>query len=328
MFFPNSYTLNNINFNPAIVKTHNGIIFDNIVEESSYLFSQNEKITNEDKKVYDESGNIISESTGIVSGYYFWMQNRLQFYERNYKRLQDTLGNIGGITRIILAAAIAIDTIVSDYIILLDTEELSLSLNNFNCTLSERPTIFQKSINHLTNPPRRQVYYFNNTKKSSNSSRCIKEGIIYKNILEREDELKSHITRKNNFNNPYAKLKTDNSKKIAEKKTSELQRKKFDNNRRYEAIRSNAVKFGNEDIKDKGDNLNDKKEKKKYNFCEFIKYFICNKTNNYYILYYEENRNKCLSEESIIKDHLNLIGVINNLKNNWERNANNVIINY
>ena len=158
MFFPYSYTVNNINFNPAIVKTHNGIIFDNIVEESSYLFSQNEKITTEDKNDYDENGNIISESTGIVSGYYFWMQNRLQFYERNYKRLQDTLGNIGGITRIILVVAVAINTIVSDYIILLDTEELSLSLNNFNCTLSERPIIFQKSINNLTNPPRRQVY--------------------------------------------------------------------------------------------------------------------------------------------------------------------------
>ena len=43
MFFPNSYTVNNLNFNPAIIKTHNGIVIDNIVEELSHLFNQNEK---------------------------------------------------------------------------------------------------------------------------------------------------------------------------------------------------------------------------------------------------------------------------------------------
>ena len=36
---------NNLNFNPIITKTHNGIILDNLVEDKSYSFHQNEKIT-------------------------------------------------------------------------------------------------------------------------------------------------------------------------------------------------------------------------------------------------------------------------------------------
>ena len=193
MFFPNSYTVNNINFNPATIKTHNGIIFDNIVEELSYLFSQNEKTTIEDKNTYDEDGNIISYSTGIVSSYYFWMQNRLQFYERNYKRLQDTLSSIGGISRIILVAAVVINSLVSDYIILLDTEELSLSLNNFNYTLNERPLIHPKINNHMTNPPRKQYQKFSNNQKKSNSNRAIKGGFAYQDLFTKEDDIKINL---------------------------------------------------------------------------------------------------------------------------------------
>ena len=139
LLYLNSYTVNNINFNPAMIKTHNGIIFDNVVEQHTYLFGQNEKVTfDEDFEVkdefwkitYDENGNKKTKSTGIVSAFYFWMQNRLQYYERNYKRLQDVLSNIGGLSRIVFTSASLINWLMSDYITLLDTEELVISLNN------------------------------------------------------------------------------------------------------------------------------------------------------------------------------------------------------
>ena len=156
MLFPKSYTVNNINLNPSLIKSHNGIFFDNVVEEVSYFFSQNEKVTMEDEgseildeegnPTYDEEGNKMVAYTNIVSSFYFWMQNRLQYYERNYKRLQDVLSNIGGLSRVVLIAAILINTLVSYYIILLDAEEMALSLDkNEKAKISRiRPTIYNK----------------------------------------------------------------------------------------------------------------------------------------------------------------------------------------
>jgi hypothetical protein len=37
-----------------------------------------------------------------VLGVYFWMQNTLQYYERNYDRFQDFLSNIGGVSSIVV----------------------------------------------------------------------------------------------------------------------------------------------------------------------------------------------------------------------------------
>jgi hypothetical protein len=55
------------------------------------------------------------------------MQNTLQYYERNYDRLQDVLSDIGGINRLILTIAGTLNLLVNYFIILLDTEELVLN---------------------------------------------------------------------------------------------------------------------------------------------------------------------------------------------------------
>ena len=74
LLYPKSFTVNHINFNPALIKTHNGIFLDNIIEELSYLFDQNEKVSmdeeiemkeNNGNPFYDENGNKIYKSTGI-----------------------------------------------------------------------------------------------------------------------------------------------------------------------------------------------------------------------------------------------------------------------
>ena len=40
----------------------------------------------EGKPIYNDNNEKVYKSTGIVSSYYFWLQNRLQIYERNYKK--------------------------------------------------------------------------------------------------------------------------------------------------------------------------------------------------------------------------------------------------
>ena len=138
LFYPKTYSLNNMNFNPALIKTHNGFFFDNIIEEKSYLFSQNKKVTmdeeieikdKEGKPIYDENGEKKYKSIGIVGSYYFWMQNRLQYYERNYNKVQDILSEIGGLSRTVFIIATIINSIFSNYITLLDTEEFILPKN-------------------------------------------------------------------------------------------------------------------------------------------------------------------------------------------------------
>ena len=139
LLFPKSFTVNNMNFNPAIIKTHNGIILDEVEEKNSFLFSQNEKVTmdeqvelkdDEGKPITDENNEIIYKSTGIVSSYYFWLQNRLQIYERSYKKLQDILSSIGGLSRTFFVCANIINALFSGYFTLSDTEELFFSIDN------------------------------------------------------------------------------------------------------------------------------------------------------------------------------------------------------
>ena len=131
--FAGSYTINHLNFNPALMQTHNGIFFDNIVEEMAYFFTLNEKITSD------------AGDTTLISGFYFWMQNVQQYYEREYKRLQDILSDIGGIGGIILIIAEVINSLISNFIILLDTEKLFINIGNNNINEKTKNLIFLKA---------------------------------------------------------------------------------------------------------------------------------------------------------------------------------------
>ena len=59
-----SLFVNNINFNPTIIKSFEGLIWDNYVEEFSYRFKENSKSTT------------MSENNKILSCFYFWMKIR------------------------------------------------------------------------------------------------------------------------------------------------------------------------------------------------------------------------------------------------------------
>ena len=144
--FSGTFTTNHLNFNPAQVITDNGIFVENIKEEVSYIYSFNEKITsNQDLLITDDIGNPILDengkekykSTGIIIAFYFWMQNNLQLYQRKYQKFQDVLGDIGGLSSIILTIVSVINLLISDFIILLDTEELALNLNDKNLSSSD-----------------------------------------------------------------------------------------------------------------------------------------------------------------------------------------------
>ena len=253
--FPGSICENHLNFNPVTMTTHNGIFMDNIVEEPSYFFSQNEKATVVDEvknelgqlvMTVDEEGNTVPKKTGIVIMFYFWMQNRMQYYERNYQRLQDILGDIGGLGNIIFILAEMLNFLVCHYVILIDTEDLLISLEekqNNNKKLSKLPIIYRRYDKSKHNfPPRRknsttQIDIYNNINNpqiSSNYQRLANNGIdIWKknSVKDNEENQNEIFNADNKDKNVYfkkrKKKKIGNLGKLIQNFNSE---NKIDNN--------------------------------------------------------------------------------------------------
>ena len=132
----------------------------------------------------------------------------LQYYERNYKRLQDIFSDIGGISSIVLVMAEIINSLVSGYIVLYDTEDLIFSTedkNNFNNSLKRTPTIFKKHNQIMNNPPRRQFNNYNQQQpqSSSNYQRLLKDGVvIYQNSKvkdEKQEQYNNLFEKRNNM---------------------------------------------------------------------------------------------------------------------------------
>ena len=337
MIYLNTFIANNLNFNPALLKTHNGILFDNIIEESSFLYTDTEKITmNEEFElkdaegniIYDESGNAILKSSGLVVSYYFYMQNRLQYYERNYEKLQDVLSSIGGLSKTILLISSIINLLVSNYIILLDTEELILSLDNNNSInekVNSEPKIYNKNIKEIINPPRRKYYDNNNLnplQHTSNEQRLTNKGndtnfnIPESNKIQISNNfLKNRkVNLKNNlFSNKYKNLKQfrkfgsdKNQKKISNLKGNFEQTGKSIDIYNYNS-NNNIIKNSKEQ---KDEPLNKPIKKQNFYCIQYIWYMICCGRNNKNISYYEKYREKIISEENIILDHLNIYKII------------------
>ena len=98
------YLINNINFNPTLVKTHNGLILDNIEEDFTCILNRNEEYTvdNEGKEIY-----MVYEL--------LFLKNIMDYYERTYKRVQDVISSIDGINQAITIFAIYINSLLFFY---------------------------------------------------------------------------------------------------------------------------------------------------------------------------------------------------------------------
>lgn len=112
MIFKNYSVVNNLNFHPVKVRTHEGIIFEEIREQEHYYFDHNEKVTED------------NSSTGALVCFFFFLQNRAQIYERSYKRLQEVLANIGGILKVIITIAFIVNRFFHDFKLLNDINHL------------------------------------------------------------------------------------------------------------------------------------------------------------------------------------------------------------
>ena len=128
----NEYTTNNLNFDPAQIKTHNGLIFDNIEEESLHIFERNDVFT------------ASKEGLDVFTAYIFWLKNTMSFHERDYKRIQDVISSIGGMYQFITIVAIYINSLYNNYIVLSDTKTLLSSSIYTERTISIKNEIEKK----------------------------------------------------------------------------------------------------------------------------------------------------------------------------------------
>ena len=313
-----TFRIQHLNFNPATMLTHNGFFFDNQVFEHSYFFTQNEKQTIEDTK--NTTTNTIERTTsGCLIGVYFWMQNTLQYYERNYDRIQDILSDIGGISSIVLTIAGVINLLIHNFIVILDSEDLALSLEKDNFSqreLNKRPTILKKA-NNVMFPPRRPYQARNQSyandpqqQQSSNYQRLMKDGVdIYPNMNSRDE-------KNEQYKNLY--LKRNNILNEANKEGDNLQYSRAYGGRGGQSYnRGNYQQGGYNENNTYGRNLKDETttekkdeldskplEKQNFNWCKYLGYLICCGRNDKQITYYEEFRAKLISEENIIQNYM------------------------
>ena len=328
--FSGTFTTNHLNFNPAQVITDNGIFVENIKEEVSYIYSFNEKITsNQDLLITDDIGNPILDengkekykSTGIIIAFYFWMQNNLQLYQRKYQKIQDVLGDIGGLSSIILTIVSVINLLISDFIILLDTEELALNLNDKNLSssdLKKKPTIFRKA-NGIMNPPKRIVYNrydSQNQQKSTNFLRGRNEDIDYE-YNNKEFQNDNNISFNNNYNDNIYNFNRNKRYRLNEIKNKKNEFENFGYIKKVVRKKENLEPNKDND-KTEGESVLSKKpnEKQNFNWFSYIKYIVLCGKNNPYISYYEEFRSKLISEENIIQNYIDVYRLleVNKLK--------------
>ena len=137
--FEDSYTTNHLNFNPTILISDEGIFYEHKKEALSYLFDINEKIVSSLK------------DSNVYIAFYFWMQNRMQYYERIYEKFQDVLSDVGGLCSLVLTILELINILINQYINLFDAQEYMNEIEDYKVY---GQNIFRYNINNLCSPLR------------------------------------------------------------------------------------------------------------------------------------------------------------------------------
>ena len=254
-----SYPINHLNLNPNLIKSHNGLIFDKTYEEISYSYERNDVFTyNDDNKTY--------------TVYYFWLNNRVNYYERTYRRIQNIISNIGGIYQFITFVTIYLNSFYNNYIVLFDTENL---LNS-------------------------SIYYEKNNFKNIKKLKRLKD--MNKINNKKHDKTNANkIFEKHDFIKEKSKNKKLQNTNIKESSKSY-----------YDFCISDIGDKNNTFNNKIENNENYKKDQKDTIINTFWKYilfkFSIDKNNSFQV--YQNFRVKLISGEHLIKNHLNIYNLL------------------
>ena len=275
-FSGEEYTVNDINISPALVKTHNGLIFDHIKEETSYIFDRND--------AYVEKN--IQKKTYMV--YCFFLKNMQIYYERAYKRIQDVISSIGGINQAITIIAIYLNSFYNSYIVLSDTEILLHSSIHFEKQNNKKNTLNSIYLNKKLKTPKIKDNLYDNNKSSEKRIESEHKHSRNKNKTENDISI-------NNMNKTNKKFNTTIKDPDGGNKT---------NINNIENMNSNNK--NKDKVKEKESEQNGREK----TFCNYLLYKItCGKKKQFFNTY-QKFRVKIISEEHLVRNHLNIYNLL------------------
>ena len=264
------YFMNHLNFNPTLIKTHNGLVFDNVLEELGYSFERSDVLT------------YANDNEDILIVYCLWLKNRMNYYERTYKTLQEVFSSIGGIYQVIIIVAININRFYNNYIILLDSEKLLFNL------------IYLENHSSNKNKIKLENKKINDLKNVKNNEKSIS---LKQDLKNNSEEI--------NFNNESKMKKLKNCNKNNISKNDDIYTTDFVGN----------MNGRNKSIEKQDKNEIKNESEKKSNNKSFLSFIIfrlsCNSKNNFFQTY-NDFRKKIISEEHIIRNHLNIYYIVKN----------------
>jgi len=253
-----NYSINNINFNPILIKTQNGIIFDHYEYKMSYSYERNDVFIKQVKgKIYMQ--------------YSLWLNNRVNYHERIYKKLSVSLTTLGGVANSIILIASFINKLINQFTILKDIQSI---LNSSHISIDE------------INQPKKNI----ELKKISNiNPKNIENNSINKNID------KTDISSRTNL-----EIIEKNNSIISKEEKKEKQKNNDENN--------NKVDKNEQQNFNKNNEHNNQEEK--ILFWKFLVHkFSCGKKNHHLQLY-EDFREKIISVENLIQINLNTHNIL------------------
>ena len=258
-----NYSINHINLNPSSITSNIGLIFDKIKEELSYIFDRNDVFTEKGKK------------DDVYMIYNLWMKNRMQYYVRKYKTIQDVISDIGGISEFITLLASFINSFYNNYKTLSDFEKI------ISPSIANRMNKSKNLINNNTTKKRNKNINHSETNKTNKTDDNTEIG---KNVNSNNELRKKHKNQKHDSNiNNFAYI----------------------NEKGYK----NDSQILNDKIGDNTDNL-ENKQNNTINFTNFmINKITCNKKNKYFKIY-EKFRIQILSEEYLLKNYLDIYSLL------------------
>ena len=233
------------------------------------------------------------EKTNIYSIFVFWLKNKLYKNQRSYKKLQDLFSNVGGIYQSITMVATYINILYNKFIVLSDTEILLQSI------------IQSEKHSH------------ENKKKEPKNQKIQKLKEIDKDKIK-NDANKTLDKERYNSEKSNQNKKNENHKKVND--TSYMNNNLF--------VSKDNINISSEKLNSKANNneFRDIKTTKKLELTNFLDYLIflitCRKKKQYFN-FYREFRMKIISEEHLIRNHLNIYNLlrVTKRKRSYRRNS-------
>jgi hypothetical protein len=160
-FSVGTFSVGNLNFQPLRINTHNGFFFDNLIIDNSYYYEQN------DIKNYNTNIN-------IYTSFHFLMHNKIQIFERKYKRIQNIFADIGGMIKAITTLGTILNYFAMKYQTFINIESIIYSKiagmkNNKTFNKNNKNQSFNKKIVNNENFSIKIDNYLNKDLKTQNS---------------------------------------------------------------------------------------------------------------------------------------------------------------